>query len=108
MTPKPFEIVPDGARMPVRLTPRASREGVQGLAFEADGSTVVKMSVTAPPEDGKANAALIKLLATAWGVPKSSISIASGAASRRKTVLVAGERPAIRRKLESWWEGIDG
>lgn len=108
MSALPLTALPEGVRLAVKVTPKASREGIQGLARGADGTAALKVSLTAPPEDGKANAALIKLLAKAWGVPKSSISIASGAASRRKTVLVAGDRPAIQRKLESWWEGIDG
>jgi len=104
----PLSELPGGIRVAVRLTPRASRDAVHGLAREADGSGALRVSVTAPPEDGKANAALIKLLAKSWRIPKSSISIASGATSQRKTVLVAGERPAIRKTLESWWEARDG
>jgi uncharacterized protein (TIGR00251 family) len=51
----------------------------------------LKCSVTTVPEDGKANAALIKMLAKAWKVPRSSIELVSGATDRRKTVLIRGE-----------------
>ncbi len=97
----------DGVRVAVRLTPRAGRNAVQGLAAEADGGSVLKVAVTAVPEDGKANAALIKLLAKEWRVPKGSIEIAAGATDRRKTLAVRGETAALTLKLEKWLEGID-
>lgn len=108
MAALPLTELPEGIRVAVKLTPKASHDAVLGLGCDADGSTALRVAVTAPPEHGKANAALIKLLAKAWRIPKSSISIASGATSRHKTVLVAGERPAIRETLESWWEASDG
>lgn len=82
---------PDGVRVAVRLTPKASRNAVQGVAPEADGGAVLKASVTAVPENGKANAALIALLAKAWRLPKGSFTIVAGATDRRKTIHVAGD-----------------
>lgn len=82
---------PDGVRLHLRLTPKASRDAIQGFADEADGGAVLKCSVTTVPEDGKANAALIKMLAKAWKVPRSSIDVVSGATDRRKTLLIRGE-----------------
>lgn len=86
--------VANGVRVAVRLTPKASRTAVQGLADDADGSRVLKVAVTAVPEDGKANAALIKLLSKVWKVPKTSISVVAGATDRRKILLVEGD-PAV-------------
>lgn len=95
-----------GVKVAVRLTPKASRERVDGLAAEADGGMVLKVAVTAPPEDGKANAALIKLLAKQWRLPKSRLAIIAGATDRRKTLLVTGDAEDLRRRLSEWIEGL--
>jgi uncharacterized protein (TIGR00251 family) len=63
----------------VRVQPRASKDEVVGLQ---GGS--VKIRITAPPIDGKANAHLIRFLATTFGVPKSRIRILSGETGREK------------------------
>lgn len=68
-----------GAEIAVRVTPRAARNAV------TEGETGLKVSVTTVPEDGKANAAVVKLLAHALGVPKSSLTLTRGATSRDKT-----------------------
>jgi uncharacterized protein (TIGR00251 family) len=81
----------EGLRLTVRLTPKASRDAIQGFADEADGGMVLKCAVTTVPENGKANAALIKMLAKAWKVPRSSIEVVAGATDRRKTLLLRGE-----------------
>ena len=67
-----------GAEIAVRVTPRASRNSV-----ERDGDTI-RVRVTAPPEDGKANAAVQKLLAKALGVAKSRLTLIRGATARDK------------------------
>lgn len=90
----------------LRLQPGASRARVDGLAALDDGATVLKVRVTEPPEDGKANAALIKLLAKAWKLPKSSLSLVAGHTERRKTLAVAGDPEALKRQLESWLAGL--
>ena len=106
--PSPVTAAAEGVRVAVRLTPRASRNAVQGLAVEADGGMVLKVAVTAVPEQGKANAALIKLLAKSWRLPKSAIDVTGGATDRRKTLTVRGETAALTLKLEKWLGGIDG
>lgn len=102
MTPSPFAVSPLGLRVAVRLTPKASRERIEGLAPEAGGGVALKVSVTAVPEDGKANAALVKLLAKAWRVPKSSMDIVQGATDRRKVLLITGDADELRQRLEQW------
>ena len=57
----------------------------------SDGSAVVQARVRAPPADGAANAALVRLLATALRVPKSAIEIVAGHSNRLKQVRIAGE-----------------
>jgi uncharacterized protein len=79
----------------VRLQPRARRDEVVG---ERAGAIVIR--VTAPPVDGKANAALCALIARAAGVPPSRVSVVRGQASRDKVVHVeGGEEMALRRAL---------
>ncbi len=68
-----------GAEITLRVTPRARREGV---TMGADG---LRAAVTAPPEDGKANAAVQKLLARALGVAPSRLTLIRGATARVKT-----------------------
>jgi hypothetical protein len=60
---------------------------------------VVKVSVTAPAQDGRANEALLQLLAKAWRLPRRDLSIVVGAASRSKTVRVAGDPHQLFAKL---------
>ncbi|MDA1240604.1 MAG: DUF167 domain-containing protein [Chloroflexi bacterium] len=72
-------------RFTVRLTPRASREGVTG---ERDG--VWQVRVTAPPVDGAANEALLRLLAKRLRAPRSTLRIAIGDTARTKVIEVEG------------------
>ncbi len=102
MRPFPAAAAPGGVRVQIRLTPKASRDRVDGLAAEADGGTVLKVSVTAVPEDGKANAALIKLLSKEWRLPKSTMEIVQGATDRRKVLLITGEAGDILARLDQW------
>lgn len=73
-------------KIKVRVIPRAKINEISGLM--EDG--VLKVRLTAPPVDGKANKALIKLLAKALGVSASQISISSGEHSRNKSVFIDG------------------
>ena len=79
----------------MRLQPRARREEIVGER----GDTVV-VRVTAPPVDGRANAALVALVAKRAGVPKRSVRIARGERSRDKLVRVSGVSASdLRRAL---------
>ena len=103
----PFRPGKDCLLVDLRLQPGASRAKVDGLAVLDDGATVLKLRVTEPPEDGRANAALIRLLAKAWKLPKSSLSLVTGHTDRRKTLAVAGDPAALRRDLERWLADLD-
>lgn len=102
MSPVPYSITGLGLRVFIRLTPKGSRDKIDGLAAEADGGMVLKASVTAVPEDGKANAALIKMLAKEWRVAKSDFEIVAGATDRRKTVLISGDGAEMAARLDQW------
>lgn len=69
----------------VRVQPKASRNG---LAAAAGGG--VRATVTAPPTDGKANAAVCALVAKALGLPKRSVRVVKGETSREKTLALEG------------------
>ena len=88
----------------LRLTPRGGRDRVEGWTTGADGKEHLKARVSVPPEDGKANAALILLLAKTLGVPKSSVRSAAGETSRQKTIAIKSDSPALRARLETWGE----
>lgn len=80
----------------MRLTPRAARDEV--LGFEGD---VLRVRVKAPPVEGRANDALLRLLAKALRVSRSNLTIVGGRASRDKTVAVEGlDAVEVRRRIE--------
>jgi len=88
---------PDDGLLRVRVQPRASRAAIG--TWREDGTLTVR--VTAPPVEGRANAAVGALLATALGVPVSAVRVVHGEHGRDKLVRVTGLSPAeIRRKLE--------
>lgn len=83
----------------VRLTPKGGRDGLDGVENGADGKVYLKVRVSAVPEDGKANAALIALIAKKAGLAKSAVSIVSGETSRMKVVELSGAGEDAARRL---------
>ena len=88
-----------GVEVFVRLTPKSSRDAVEGVGTAADGRSHLKARVRAVPEDGKANKALVRLLADTLGVPAGAVAIAAGDTARLKTVRVTGDADAIEQRL---------
>ena len=89
-----------GIMLPVRLTPKSSRDeigGIEGFGGEA----VLKARVRALPEAGRANQALAKLIAHWLKVPPSSVSVAQGGKSRMKHVLVEGDAATLAPLIEA-------
>ena len=78
------------SRLRVRLTPSGGADRIDGVEMDEAGLPYLKARVRAPPEKGKANAALEKLLAKALGAPKSSVQVARGATARLKTIEIEG------------------
>ncbi len=93
----------DGVRLRLKVRPQARRAGIDGVVPDRDGEAL-SVSVTAAPEDGKANAAVIALLAASLDVAKSTISVTQGASARRKTIHVSGDGPTLAATLDSWRE----
>lgn len=86
----------------VHLTPKASRASIEGIAEAPGGGHALRVKVTAAPEKGKANAALLKLLAKEWGVAPSRLNLVSGHKDRRKRVLLEGDPAQRMTKLQVW------
>jgi len=79
-------VTPESAvTIAVKVVPRASKNEIAGREGDA-----VKIRLTAPPVEGKANAALVKFLADALGVSRAQIEVVAGQGSRRKLVRVRG------------------
>jgi uncharacterized protein len=78
------------ARLAVRLTPRGGRDRIDGWARDDAGRTYLKVRVSAPPVDGEANAALVKLIARALKLPASAVRIAAGETARIKQLEIDG------------------
>ena len=76
---------PTGVSFAVKVHPRAKKNAITGQVGDA-----LKVALTAPPVDGKANAACIEFFAKLLNVPRSSVTIAAGQTSRNKVIRVAG------------------
>lgn len=93
----------DGADilLSVRLTPKASRERIGGLFTDSAGQRWLQASVTAPPDKGKANAALIALLARRLDRPASSILLETGDTNRLKRLRLSGSAAETEALLQT-------
>ncbi|MFQ5534571.1 MAG: DUF167 domain-containing protein [Sphingomonadales bacterium] len=89
-------------RISVRLAPKSSRNVIDRIETDAAGDAFFKVKVTAAPENGKANKALIKLLAKTWKLAPSAITLVSGAKDRNKVLLLPGDGPALLARIEAW------
>lgn len=88
----------DGALLRLRVSPGSKRSSVNGLY----GETAVRLSVAAPPVDGKANAEVEKFVSKLLDVHKADVSVIGGASGRDKTVLVRGAQPEqVRARLDA-------
>ena len=92
--------LPDGIKLFIRLSPKAKREGLEGIYIDPDGNQRLKIAVPAAPVDGKANEALIKWLAKYLHVAKTSITLIAGETDRAKTLLISGKPEELAAKFE--------
>jgi uncharacterized protein len=102
---EPWTAAADGVFVDVRLTPRGGRDAIEGIESRADGRAVLKARVRAAPFEGEANAALCRFIAGTLDVAPRDVTIAAGATSRIKRVLIKGPAGAIvaalRRTVEA-------
>jgi len=99
---KPYAAVEGGVRLALRLTPRASKNGVDGVIQDAEGRPLLKLRLVAPPVEGAANEALIAFLAKALCLRKADVTIRSGETSRVKILHLAGDSTALLQRLDGW------
>jgi uncharacterized protein YggU (UPF0235/DUF167 family) len=92
---------PEGITLRVKVQPRARRPGIGGLAPGVDGPRL-RLAVTEPAEDGRANRAACTLLATALGLPAAAVSLLQGASAREKLVQVSGDAEALAARMRDW------
>jgi uncharacterized protein (TIGR00251 family) len=85
----------------VLAAPKASRNQVEGIVAGTAGDAL-KVRVTAAPERGKANQAVIKLLAKTWRVPAGTIAVTAGETDRHKTLHIAGDPDTLHERLTEW------
>ncbi len=92
--------LPDGVAVAVKVQPKSRRPGVQGSAPSAGGERL-RIGVSEPAEDGRANRAACTVLAAALEVAASAVSVSIGATSREKTLRVTGDVAALGSKLDA-------
>jgi uncharacterized protein len=92
-------VAEDGLRVAIRLAPRAKADRLVAIGDAAAGGRVLKATVTAPAEDGRANEALLQLLARAWRIPRRDLAIVQGRRSREKAVRIAGDPQQLIEKI---------
>jgi uncharacterized protein len=102
----PLAATSTGVLVAVRLTPRGRADRIDGVARLADGRPVLKTSVAAPPEDNRANEALLRLLAGEWGLARRDLTLVAGARSRTKSVHVAGDPAELLARLGAALAGL--
>ena len=90
----------------VRVTPKSSRDEIVGLHVGADGAVALAVKVSAPPDKGKANKAVIALIAEWAGLPKSALSIVAGETDRHKSILVTGNLSKLEALIASFTNSV--
>ncbi|EJT03543.1 DUF167 domain-containing protein [Rhizobium sp. CCGE 510] len=98
---RPWSLFHDHLRLAVRLTPNGGRDAIDGIEADGEGGALLKARVTSAPEKGKANKALILLVADALRIPKSSISLVAGQTARKKILRIEGDPEDLAKKLET-------
>ena len=97
---QPWRAEPAGLRLLVRVSPKASRKGIDGVMETAQGPALT-VRVRAVAETGEANRA-VEMAVAAWlGVPKSSVAVTAGGKSRVKTVVVTGKPAKLTARVET-------
>jgi len=96
----PFSVVDGSLKLRLRVTPKAARSAIGDVVADGQGCGVLKVAVTAIPEKGNANTAVIALLAKSWKLRKSDIEVVRGASQRTKTILIRNGDQALATRLD--------
>ena len=97
----PWRVNGEALLLSLRLTPKSSRDALEGVETLSDGRSVLKARVRAVPEDGKANEALLRLLAKWLDLPIRALSLSSGASGRTKVIRIEGAAQTVAARLEA-------
>ena len=102
---RPWRAEAAGLTIVVRLTPKGGRDAIEGIEQTGDGTIALKVRVRAPPFEGEANAALVRLMAKSLHVAARQVSLVAGASARIKRLRVAGAPAALAGALETLCAG---
>ncbi len=105
MGPRAYRAEPGGVLLSLRVTPNASADRIEGVESRDDGSVVLRVRVRAVPDRGKANAAVVALIARSLGVPRGAVTLVAGETARLKTLRVAGDPAALAAALDALTAG---
>lgn len=86
-----WRAVPDGIEINVRATPKGGRDSIDGVMTDAAGAQWLSVRVTAPPDGGKANQAIAKILAFHFAARLRDVVLVSGATARLKRLKILGD-----------------
>lgn len=89
----------EGCILAIYVTPKAAKDYIGSIEIDASGKAWLRVRITAVPEDGKANKAVIKLLAKSWKIASSSFSVLSGDTSRQKRLFITAPYEEILKCL---------
>lgn len=92
---------PHGIELAVKVTPKAGRDRIEGVVVDAAGAAWLAVKVAAPAQGGKANRAVLALLAARLGVAASTLELVAGAGARWKRVAVAGDPAWLETRAEA-------
>nr|WP_072343424.1 DUF167 family protein [Devosia enhydra] len=99
MPPHPFRLLPDGLRLVLRVTPNAGADRIEAIETRDDGTCVLRVRVRAVPDRGRANAAVLALLAERLGLTRTSLAIVSGETARIKQVAITGDPTMLAERI---------
>ena len=102
---KPWQASSDHLRLSVRLTTNGGRDAIDGVETGSEGECYLKARVSVAPEKGKANKALIALIAKSIGIPKSALSLVSGDTARKKILRIEGDPEDLMKRLDAIAKG---
>ena len=83
--------VADGLELAVRATPKGGRDAIEGVRLDANGAAWLAVRISVPPDGGRANSAIAKLIAFQFGVRASDVTLVSGATARLKRLKIHGD-----------------
>lgn len=97
---RPWTVAAGSLAVSVRLTPKGGRDAIEGIEQLSDGCFVLKARVRAAASEGEANIALLRLIAKVLDVAPRRVSLAAGATSRIKRLMIEGDGVALAAALE--------